>query len=205
MKGEGAIKTDAGSDILQMAEKKRHIYLLERMHKGKTLTKKELQELREFESKGKKPTEVKQSNPNIVSSPQKLAKALQCTTRTVRNWIGEGMPVRADKTFDIEAVRSWRNDRDNRRKTPTEEEKINIEIKKQQLQKLKDESSARTGELISRAEVDKKNAAKVLAVKQQLLAMPRALAKALEHLEARQIEAILKDKINDAIRKFSGQ
>jgi len=189
--------------VVELARKKRHLHLIERLHAGKALSKSELDELKEFES----PTsadDVKKKDGFITKKIPELAKALDCTARTVRNWISEGMPVRADKTYDIEAIRAWRRERDNRRK-PSEKEAYETKILKARLRNLELEHQEKMAKLVSREEVDRRNVAKIIAVKRELLALPRALAKQLEHQEARRIEAILQEKINGVILKFSGQ
>lgn len=206
MEGGKAIKNNAGIDVIEVANKKRHIYLLEKTHKGKHLTKKELEELKEYEEKhqGKKKKGKVKPNKNIVSTIPQLAKEIGCGARTIQNWKSEGMPVRPDKTYDVKAIQKWREERDNRRK-PTEVEKTEEQKKKIQLEILSMDLKVRKGELISLEDVEKGRVARVLAVKQELLAVPRAMAKALENMEARQIEALLKSKMNQIVTKFSGQ
>lgn len=204
MKGGMAIKDSGGNDIVQMARTKRHIHLLEKVQKGKTLSKKELEELKEFESKENKDPSKSNKDRNVVPTIPVLAKELGCSSRTIRNWIGEGMPVRPDKTYDLNAIRNWRTARDNRRK-PSQSEELDNAIKKARLRELDVAHKARMGQLIPLDEVEKGRVARILAVKSELLAFPRAMAKVLEHCEARQIEALLKDKINQVIKKFSGQ
>lgn len=140
----------------------------------------------------------------IARTQAELGAALDATARTVRNWIAEGMPIRDDGTFDIEAVRTWRLDRDSRRKSK-EKEQYEVKILQERLREYELKRKVQEGLLISLEEVERGRVARILAVKQDLLAMPRAMAKVLEHLDARQIEVLLKDKIHHAIRKFSGQ
>lgn len=185
-----------------MATKKQNIKQLEKLQKG-TITKNEPKELEDFESKSKNPADKKTTDHNIVPTITAAAKALKCSARTIRNWIGEGAPVRPDKTYDIRALDQWRKERDNRRK-PTEAESVDIERKKTQLRLLKMEEKQKMGELISLQEVEKGRVARITAVKSELLAMPR-IAKQLENMPARQIEVILKQKVNAIIKKFSGQ
>jgi phage terminase Nu1 subunit (DNA packaging protein) len=207
MKRETAITQNARSNILEMATKKRHIYLLEKMQIGKSLTKSELEELKEFESHGKKETEkpsAKEVPIGIVKTIPEVAKQLGCTSRTVRNWVSEGMPVGPNKTFDIEAIRMWRQQRDNRRK-PSESEELDNKIRRIRLKNLELDHKQKIGQLISLNDVEQGRVARILAVKQELLALPRALAKLLENCEARKIETILREKIDQTIKKFSGQ
>jgi ribosomal protein L29 len=140
----------------------------------------------------------------IARTLPQLSRELGVASRTLRNWIGEGMPVRDDRTYDIEAIRAWRAGRDSRRKS-TEAEELDNEIRRARLRNLDLEYKARVGQLVPKEDIDRRDVARVIAVKRELLAIPRALAKPLEHLEARKIEAILKDKIHQVIRKFSGQ
>ena len=145
MKGTEAINNNAGSDIIQMAKKKRHIFLLEKMQKGKTLTKKELEELEQFENAGKKkpkPLAKQKEKGNIVTGVPAVARAIGCSARTVRNWIGEGMPELGGKRFDVDAIKAWRIERDNRRKND-EINRYEIAIKKAQLLKLNLENQGR--------------------------------------------------------------
>jgi hypothetical protein len=62
-------------NIVEIAKKKRHLYLYEKLHSGTPLTPAELKELEKFE-------EV-DSATGVVDTKEKVAKALKVSVRTV--------------------------------------------------------------------------------------------------------------------------
>jgi len=91
---------DNKPDVVAMANKKRHIYLLEKLQKNKPLTKSEIKELAAFE-KGSQ-------SPALVNSQYLVATAFDVSIRTVARWVKDGMPVRKDGYYNILEIKDWR-------------------------------------------------------------------------------------------------
>ena len=87
--------------IIEIAKKKRHFHLIEKLQKGKSLTRQELAELKEYENGEIVP-------PGHVKTREEVGKALGVSSRSVYHWIKDGMPVTKDGYFDIAAIVKWR-------------------------------------------------------------------------------------------------
>lgn len=193
-------------DIVDMAKKKRHLALVEKMQQGKTLKPGELKELEQFEAQTKKAEEPAQPPlpPGVVRTQNDLAIAVRKTLRTIGYWISEGMPVNPDGTYHIATIVEWRVLRDTNKiqagddDQKRELEKIKTERAKFELEQLK-------SELIPRAQVDQENARKVLALKTSLLTLPKILAPRLFGMTEKEIHHTLTERIKDIIRVFSGE
>jgi len=193
-------------DIVDMAKKKRHVELLQKMQQGKTLRPAEIKELEEFEAKGN--PQPKESaaplEPGVVRTQNDLAKAVRKTLRTIGYWISEGMPVNPDGTYHIATIVEWRVLRDTNKITPGDDDqkreldKIKTERAKFELEQLK-------SELIPRTQVEQDNARKILALKTSLLTLPKTLAPRLHGLDEKEIYQTLTERIKDIIRIFSGE
>jgi hypothetical protein len=87
------------SNIMEMAKKKRHIYLLDKLQREGTLSRAELNELAKFEPG---------SPPGYVATQEDLANLFKVEPRTIRRWIKAGMP-QEENGYSILAVKQWRD------------------------------------------------------------------------------------------------
>lgn len=140
-------KTSALS-VVELAQKKRHLHLLERMHQGKPLSRRELEELKAFEAQQKAPAD------GIARNIPELARALGVATTTVRYWKYEGIPRRADGLYDVEVVRAWRKTRDNRR-TAKPASAVDEAVQQERVRKLKIANDREMGLLVPRDDVQR--------------------------------------------------
>lgn len=194
--------SDKNPNIIEMAKKKRHIYLLEKIQKEKTLTSKELRELAEFESSPKP--------PGLVSTQEEVAQAFKVSVRTVQYWIRDGMPVAGDGQYDLTEIQAWRlmlQGRGGKRKGESDATDKDWETEYRKFKALLAELDYEKalGEVISKDEVERSRVARVLAVKRALLALPRTLAPQIKGLEPREIEVIIMDRIREIISLFAGE
>lgn len=87
------------TNLAEIARKKRHISLVEKMGRGAPLSPKEIKELDVFEkSEAKKPDIV--INDGTVDLPT-ISLYLDKSTRMVRRYITQGMPIIHDKSGEI--------------------------------------------------------------------------------------------------------
>jgi len=182
--------------ILEVAKKKRHIALLEKPHSGKPPSRKELEELEEYED-GK-------PNPGIIKTQEELAKIFGISPRTVRYWEKEGLPKTRQGYFNISDVQEWRNNHDKRRvKKQKEEDKDEAKYRKFKALLAELEYKRKTKQLVPVAEVEKNNIDKILTIKTRLLALPNAVAPQVVGLEAKEISEILRKRIEEIIDEFA--
>ncbi len=187
-------------DIIAMAKKKRHIHLLQKLQKSKSLSKSELKELQAFEEAPALP-------PGVVKNRDEVAKVFHVSVRTVHNWVRDGMPVTAEGNYNIIAVREWRAARKEVKEGKGKGKKENWEdkLRKYRAQRAKLELRQLEGKLISLSEVEAGRIARIIAVKRALLALPKAIAPVIAGMGPREVQAYLTERIRDVILKFTGR
>lgn len=186
-------------NLIEMAKKRRHLALVEKLAKGKSstpsLSKSEIRELENFEGDP--------NTPGIVDSREKVAKVFGVAWRTVERWVKDGMPMTPDKKYNLLDIRSWRELRLKRKKTPVKSED---ELNKWKIEKIKLEVQERQGKLISIETVENELIRLFIEVKRKMLNIAptgAAILSARLGCDARQAEVILDAKIKDAIKPLS--
>lgn len=91
-------------NLREIARKKRHIHLVEKLQKGQPLSKKEIDELGEYENETKKT-----DKPWIVDTQKEVAEAIGISTRRVRYMKRAGMPVEEDGRYNVVLIERWRH------------------------------------------------------------------------------------------------
>lgn len=189
--------------ILAVATKKRQIHLYEKIQKGQSLSRPELKELERMEGS---PQDL-----GIVTTQDQVARVFEVTSRTVSRWVTDGMPVRPDGKFSITEIQTWRllkakNGANGNQKSfgCGEKEKHEAIFRKYKAKLAEIDYKAAIGDLISKVEVEREMVSKILVVKSALLGIPRRLAPQLVGLEARQIEVILKERMEEIVENFNG-
>lgn len=188
--------------IFEMAKKKRHIYLLEKMAKGKsgspTLSKAELKELAEFE--------CNPNSPGMVDSQEKVAKGFGVAVRTVERWVKDGMPAMRDGRYNLADIQEWRFNKKKIKEGAAKDKgsKWEDQFREFKARLAEIEYKKKMGELLSREEVEHNEVQRVIAVKRSLLMLPRSLPPQLVGLEPRQIQLILLDRVKEICNNFAG-
>jgi len=185
-------------DIITMAKKKRHLYLLEKLQRGKSLTPGEMKELQKLEGSVER--------AGVVNSQEDLARAFKVSVRTIQRWLKEGAPVTKDGFYDLLEIQAWHLTHNEQKKN--KDSAINWDSKyRENKAKLSEiELKKKMGELISLEDVDKGRVERILVIKQALLGLPKAMAPVLAAMEdPRDIQEYLNGKIRDIIAQFSGQ
>lgn len=190
--------TEQKQNLAEIAKKKRHLHLIEKLHNGKALTKQEIAELEQFEAEPLAPT--------VVKTLEEVAKVMDVSYRTVYRWKKDGMPVTGDGFYDLEQIKTWHTQKRDKNKNPATEGKDfwDEKIRKYKATMLELELKKATGDLVSKDEVEKGRIARVIAVKRTLLALPTRLAPALAMKEPREIEAALYEALSEIIDEFAG-
>ncbi|HUW32963.1 MAG TPA: hypothetical protein VM223_15250 [Planctomycetota bacterium] len=203
---------------MELARKKRHLHLLQKMQQGQALTPGELKELEEYERmpKAGKPTAPTPSSPGICRSQKELGQVFGVTARTVQYWTVEGCPRNADGSYSILAVQQWKAAREHTAQADAEEDeddelgghskefwearyrRIKSELARLELDKA-------TGKLLEAEEVEKGRVARITIVRRKLLPIPRQIAPALVGLEPHEIEAALAERLRDICVEFAGE
>jgi phage terminase Nu1 subunit (DNA packaging protein) len=144
-----------------------------------------------------------------------IAEFFEVTPRTVRNWRGEGAPISRQGEADLAEVQRWLDRRrggvvaggDGRQRylEPQQgKEYEEIRLKRAQADKIEQELRVRRGELIERSEVEQLLVARIMAVKQGLQGLARALPPQLIHCQAeREMEAIIARSVRDLLEDYA--
>ena len=182
------------SDLKELARKKRHLYLVEKLQKGQPLSKKEIDELGEFENEPKK-----HAKPWIVDTQKEVAEAIGVSVRRIRYMKRAGMPVEEDGRYNVVLIERWRhrhNESNDKWESKSRELKYKTaEVKFRQM----------TGELIDREEVEKGRVERIMAVKSAMFQLPRSVAVMLANIQnPREIETYLTEKMREICNTFAG-
>ena len=186
--------TDKKQNLVEIAKKKRHLALIEKMQKG-ALTKQEITELEEFEQ-----------GFRVRRTIKGVAKAMKVSYRTVQRWKRENMPVTKDGLYDLDIIKEWRDTKDGLLSQDEIEGRAHwqAETFKHRARLLEIEVKKAEDELVLRKEVEKGWNARILAVKAEFLALPDRIAPLLAMKEAREIKTILYESLAEITDEFAG-
>jgi phosphopantetheinyl transferase (holo-ACP synthase) len=186
-------------NIVEIARKKRHLYLYEKLHSGTPLTPAELKELERLEAESDLPN-------GVVDTKEKVAKALNVSVRTVYYWAKEGMPVTPEGHYDLLEIKAWRMTQQSYRDVrDTEKDKWDIEYRKNKALLSEIDLKKALGEVLPRDEVEKGRIERIMVVKRSFLALPTIMAPLLAMREPREIETLLYEAIAEIIDDFAGE
>jgi len=183
--------------IVDIAKKKRQLYLLDKLQREKPLSPAEIKEIEAFEGSP--------LPPGYVKTQKEVALALDVDKRTVERWIGDGMPVTPEGNYDLLDIKAWRmTKRLYKDLDGTEKDKWDIEYRKNKALLIKIEYEKTLGLLLPKDEVMKGRIARIMAVKNAFFALPARLAPVLAMKEPWEIQVILHEAIAEIIDDFAG-
>jgi len=185
--------TEKKQNLAEIARKKRHLYLIEKMQSRKPLSTQEIAELEQFEADP--------LGPAIVKTMEEVAKVMDVAYRTVQRWKKDGMPATNEGFYDLDEIKAWYEQRN----VDQAEDRAywNTKILKHKATLLEMEVKKATAELLPRDEVEKGMIARIIAVKRSFLALPTRLAPVLAMKEPREIETELYEAIIEIIEEFA--
>jgi len=185
--------TEKKQNLAEIARKKRHLYLIEKMQSRKPLSSQEIAELEQFEAEP--------LGPAVVKTMEEVAKVMDVAYRTVQRWKKDGMPATREGFYDLDEIKAWYEQRN----VDQAEDRAywNTKILKYKATLLELEVKKATAELLPRDEVEKGRIARIVAIKRSFLALPTRLAPVLAMKEPREIEAELYEAIIEIIEEFA--
>ena len=135
---------------------------------------------------------------------KKLAAALNLTTRRTSELLREGMPL------EIELARKWRGETEPVSDPASDSSPAALRAKRilimdKQAERLEMENQSRRGELISRAEVEARDAKIGACVRHAILRMRSELPGQLEGLTAPKIATVLDDYNRSMLEEMSDE
>ncbi len=138
-------------------------------------------------------------------SATSVGRILGVSRQAVGHWGKRGCPKNSNNTFDLSQVIQWREEQ-TRAELLNEKDSPALERKRQAEAGLKElDLEERLGQIVPLEEVEAGRVARVLVVKRALLGMPTQIASTLVGLDARQISALLKERVRGIIAEFAGQ
>lgn len=183
-------------NVLELAKKKRHIHLLQKIQQGQTLSAGELKELQKLEG-----TELP---AGVVETQEDLARAFKVNVRTVQRWTREGMPKTEEGFYDITEIQAWRLLKDSHvADSDLDKDKWDTKFRQMKALLAEMEYKKRLGELVTREEVEEGRVQRILAVKKALLSLPRRVAPQVAGLDVRSAQAVLEKRIHEIIDNFA--
>ena len=184
-------------DILEVARRSRHVKILEKLQRGIAPTQAELKELIKYEGGS-------DLGPGILESQEQVAKVFSVSLRTVSYWTREGMPVRSDGKYDITQIQGWRFKRSEKKPNARKAyEDWDAKYREYKARREEIKLKLTEGELVSRREVEGGLVQISIAIKRALLALPRAVSPRLVGLETREIETIIRERVEEIINLFA--
>jgi len=181
--------------IAELADKRRYLYLVEKMQRG-ALTRAEIAELRRYEA-GPLPD-------TIVETAEEVAKVMEVTYRTVQRWKREGMPVTKEGFYDLEEIKAWHLSTLAKGKRAKGKDFWDEKISKFKAGLLELELLETSGLLLPKEEVERDRINRIMTVKRTFLALPTRMAPILAMKEPREIEALLQEAVGEIIDEFAG-
>ncbi|MFA6636721.1 MAG: hypothetical protein WCV56_06435 [Candidatus Omnitrophota bacterium] len=182
-------------DVVEMAQKKRHLALLEKVQQGKALSGAEMKDLRGFEEK----TESSAASVSVTSL-ERVAAAFDVSLRTVQRWVAQGMPQKEGGEYDLLSIQAWRLSRND-----SDEPEQEWEVRYRKFKALLAEVQYKKviGDLISKEEVEEGMIYEITTIKKQFLALPQRLAPQLEGLDVGARCALINDRLQEIIKEFA--
>jgi len=201
-------------DAVEIAQKQRHLMLLERVKSNQALSKKELKELEQLEEMSKKDKKTKPAkngkshiaSEHVIDTQKEAARYAGVNPRTVRRWVEAGMPKTEDGKYIRQMLDIYKANEGSKasehkdKKIEAEADYKNIKAKLAQL-----ELDEKAGVLISRDESQRGIVRKIIAVKRALLGQGRKLAPILAMKDERKIKKIIDKENREIIAAFAGQ
>lgn len=181
--------------IAELADKRRYLYLVEKMQRG-ALTRAEIVELRRYEA-GPLPD-------TIVKTAEEVAKVMEVTYRTVQRWKREGMPVTKEGFYDLEEIKAWHLSTLAKGKRAKGKDFWDEKISKFKAGLLELELLETSGMLLPKEEVEQDRINRIMTVKRTFLALPTRMAPILAMKEPREIEGLLYEAVCEIIDEFAG-
>ncbi len=184
--------------VVDVARRKRQVYLLEKLKNDKPLTRAELSELEKYEA----------SLPEgVVATQEEVARVFGVSTRTVQYWVRDGMPVKPDNTYSLLEIENWREVTKNGSTGRNKGEKNLWQSKLSEIRYKRELLTYRKelGELVSSEDVERGFVTRIMITKRSLLSLPTRLAPLLSMKEPREVEVILYNALGEVIDEFAGE
>lgn len=198
---------EKGADAVEIAQRRRHLHLLEKLQKGKPLSAPEMNELSKLEDK-KKPQQIKGTidADQLIKTQAEAARYVGVSERTIRRWVKNGMARTADKYYIKSILEVYKqNEGDKPSEARGRKQEAEATLKTHQAALMELELAKEKQEWISAANVRKVNIEKVLVLKRTLLNQGSRLMDCLSMKTPEQVKDILDEDNRHTINVFAGE
>jgi len=187
-------------DVLELAKKKRHIHLLEKVQAGKALTASELAELKEYEGQKEEPATF-----GIVKTLVEVSKAFRVSYRMVQYWALDGMPKTPEGHYDLNEIQAWHLTKLQEKKGLKDPESIKWVDRYRQFKALEAEFDykRKLAEFVSREEIEEGRVQRILALKKAFLSLPKRIVPQMYGREMREMQSVLEKRIKEILNEFA--
>ncbi len=170
---------------------------------GEPLSYQDLRALKAIKGELEKKKQKEAGGEEVVGSIAEVAKKFGRVHRTIDRWIQDGMPRRDDGRYDIAAIKEWRAKTDPNFGLSEESGKWKALYLEMRARLKELEHNKAVGELLPKDEVEKGRVARIMVVKRALLAFPKIVAPQVVGLKPREIEEILRFRVEEIITQFA--
>lgn len=182
-------------DVVKLAEKKRHLHLVEKLQRGKTLSPAELKELKRLENAD--------AHAGVVETQEDVAKCFGVSIRTVAYWAKDGLPVREDGRFELKDILRWKKEREDARANGNGVRKNDWDEKDKQFKAMQRELDFRkkSGELVEERDVSKAAFECARKIRDNFLMLPDRLSPILAaETDMLKVKNILSNEIREILK-----
>lgn len=181
--------------LFEIATKTRYLALVEKLQRGKPLSRSELSELKRFETSD--------LPDGVVETVVQVGKTFGVSERTVYNWLRNGMPVTESGHYDIDAIYAWKIEREADGKDVGLRQKWETHFRQYKALTAEIEYRRKLGELVTKDEMEQGRVQRILIIKKALLGLPARLAPQVVNLEIKKAEEIIRIRIEEIISDFA--
>ena len=196
-------------DAVEIATRRRHLFLLEKLKNSQILTAKETDELTVIEKKtgSKKQSKSAIAAEQVIRTQAAAAKYAGVDDRTIRRWVKNKMP-RTGEGHYIKSMLDFYKSNSGSQTTDAKkrggEAEANLKETKSQL--LSIELKLKQGQLVPIEDLEKQRITRITVVRRALMNVGRKLAPQLAVLkEPRLIQAKIDSEMEDIVNTFAGE
>ena len=154
-----------------------------------------------------------EASPRFVKTRGELCQILGVAAGTHFLWVGRGAPRKGPKGWDVEATKQWRLEHlkaSHEKKDGIRDESTQQRFLKAQM--LQKEAQAELAHLklqierrdfVAKTEIQEWDLARNAVVRRGLLAFVRSLPPLLVGLDQRQMEPVIKRRVNELLERFA--
>ena len=195
--------------MIEVATRARHLHLLQKLQAGRTLTAVETRELAKLEKTKQRKAKNKKNTATlaaeqIIKTQKKAAAYANTTVRTIRRWLREGMPVTEEGHYIRGMLDIYRlNKGREQTETKIKGESADADYKHAKAKLIGMELQLKTGELVRKADYDRRDVSRIRVIKRGINAMCRKIVAGVPVRYRRSVQKIAEREARHLIEGFA--